>query len=335
MVNPPASGPEALRAEVRRSAASPRRISLRDRLASYSLHHRQVAGDSLLRLLRNPLASFATWLMIGIALALPGAFYVMLDNLSNLSASWEGAPQISLFLRQSVDAQSGRTLSDKLAGRPDVAQVHYVSKEDALAEFKQLSGFGQVLDHLDSNPLPAVIVVRPRDTDQGADSIQRLFSDLKLLPEVDQAMLDLQWVQRLYAILAIGRRIALGLGLILGVGVLLVIGNTIRLAIASRREEILVVKLVGGTNAFVRRPFLYTGVWFGLGGGLIAWFLLSLGLWLLGNPVAHLADLYDSHFSLNGLNFAQSVLLLLSATGLGWLGAWLTVGHHLSAIEPR
>jgi cell division transport system permease protein len=332
---PNGSREQALRADVRRSAASPRRISARDRFASYVLHHRQVALDSLLRMLRNPLGSLATWLMIGIALALPGGFYVMLDNLARLGSTWDGAPQISLFLKQGVDDEAGRALSERLGQRADVTQVRYLSKEDALSEFRELSGFGQVLDHLDNNPLPAVIVVRPKDEKGSAESIQHLFDEVKVLPEIDRAMLDLQWVQRMYAMLSIGRRVAMALGLMLGLGVLLVIVNTIRLAIESRRDEILVVKLVGGTNAFVRRPFLYTGIWFGLGGGLIAWLLLSLGLWWLGNPVAQLADLYDTQFSLNGLNIEQALLLLAFATGLGWLGAWMAVGRHLSVIEPR
>lgn len=326
---------DALRADVRKSAASPRRISSKDRFSSYWLHHRQVARESLLRILRNPLGSIATWLVIGIALALPGGLYVALDNLARLSTAWDGAPQMSLFLRGSVDEAGGRALGERLAKREDVARVQYVSREQALAEFRELSGFGEVLDHLDSNPLPAVILVRPLAGVQGAAAVQKLFEEIKALPEVDRAVLDLQWVERLYAILAVGHRIALALALMLGLGVVLVIGNTIRLAIESRRDEILVVKLVGGTNAFVRRPFLYTGVWFGLGGGVIACLILIGGLLWLGNPVAHLADLYSSQFSLQGMDARQIVLILLSATLLGWLGAWFAVGRHLGAIEPR
>jgi len=326
---------DVMRADVRKSAASPRRISARDRFANYRLHHRQVAGESLMRMLRNPLGSLATWLVIGIALALPGSLYVALDNLAQLSTAWDGAPQMSLFLRENVDDGAGRALSERLAKHAQVANVQYVSREQALAEFRQLSGFGEVLDHLDNNPLPAVILVRPKAQGEDAAVVQRLFEEIKALPEVDKAVLDLQWVERLYAMIAIGHRVALGLALMLGLGVLLVIGNTIRLAIESRRDEILVVKLVGGTNAFVRRPFLYTGVWFGLGGGLIACLILNLGLYWLGNPVAHLADLYSSQFMLQGLGGRQTALLLLSAVGLGWFGAWLAVGRHLGAIQPR
>lgn len=325
----------ALRADVRKSAASPRRIDLKDRFAAYALHHRQVARDSLLRMLRKPFGSLATWLVIGIALALPGGLYVAIDNLERLSTTWDGAPQISLFLHLNVDDEAARVLSEKLARRGDVAQAQMISREQALAEFRQQSGFGNVVDQLDNNPLPAVITLRPKQDQRDAEAVQRLFEQVKTLPEVERGVLDLQWVQRLYAILSIGRRIALALGVMLGLGVILVVGNTIRLAIESRRDEILVVKLVGGTNAFVRRPFLYTGLWFGLGGGLVAWAILTTLLLWLGNPVAYLSDLYSSQFALAGLSIGHTLGLLLAGTLLGWLGAWWAVERHLGAIEPR
>ncbi len=332
---------EHLRAEVRKSAASPRRISARDRLASYRLHHRQVARDSLLRLLRNPFGSLATWLMIGIALALPGGLYLGLDNLAQLSGRWDGAPQISLFLQQGLDDDAGRALQQRIAQRPDVTRAEYISREQALAEFRNLSGFGDVVDHLDANPLPAVIAVRPlvvSDTSAGnggAAAVQKLFDEIKSMPGVERAVLDMAWVQRLYAILSLGRHLVLSLAALLGLGVMLVISNTIRLAIESRRDEIVVVKLVGGTDAFVRRPFLYTGLWFGLGGGLLAWAMLALSLVWLGDPVAALAALYHSDFALSGLGAWQIAVLLLVGSVLGWCGAWSAVSRHLGAIEPR
>jgi cell division transport system permease protein len=325
----------ALRADVRKSAASPRRITLRDRAAAYSLHHRQVARDSLLRMLRKPLGSLATWLVIGIALALPGGLYIAIDNLERLGSTWDGAPQISLFLRLSVDDTAAQAFGDKLARRPDVAQVHVISREQALSEFRQQSGFGSVVDQLESNPLPAVITLRPALGQRDAEIVQRLFEAVKGLPEVERGVLDLQWVQRLYAILEIGRKVALALGIMLGLGVILVVGNTIRLAIESRRDEILVVKLVGGTNAFVRRPFLYTGLWFGLGGALVAWAILTGCLIWLGNPIGYLADLYSSQFALHGLDPSHMLALLATGALFGWLGAWWAVQRHLGEIEPR
>lgn len=324
-----------MRAEVRKSAASPRRISSRDRFSAYGLHHRQVARDSLRRLLRNPFGSLATWLMIGIALALPGGFYLLLDNLSQLGGRWDGAPQISVFLQENLDEAAGHALQQRIAQRPDVTHVEYISREQALAEFRSISGFGEVIDHLDANPLPAVISVRPLVVQTGATAVQKLFDDIKAMPGVERAVLDMEWVQRLYALLSVGQHLALALAALLGLGVILVIGNTIRLAIESRRDEIVVVKLVGGTNAFVRRPFLYTGLWFGLGGGLAASAMLAASLAWLGNPVAQLASLYHSDFVLNGLGFGQIAGLLLIGALLGWCGAWSAVSRHLGAIEPR
>lgn len=326
---------ERLRADVRKSAASPRRITRRDRFAAYTLHHRQVARDSLLRLLRNPFGSFATWLVIGIALALPGALYLGLDTLAKLGGRWDAAPQISLFLHNTVDEAGGQALRQKLGQRGDVANAAYISREQALAEFRSLSGFGEVVDQLEANPLPALISVRPLVVKGGAEAVRKLYDDVKALPEVERAVLDMEWVQRLYALLDIGRRFAAALATLLGLGVILVMGNTIRLAIESRRDEILVVKLVGATNAFVRRPFLYSGAWFGLGGGIVACLILAGCLQLLAAPVAQLAALYHSDFVLPSLGAGRALALLLAGAVLGWLGAWLAVGRHLSAIEPH
>lgn len=325
----------ALRADVRKSAASPRRITLKDRFSAYALHHRQVARDSLLRMLRKPFGSLATWLVIGIALALPGGLYVAIDNFERLGAGWDGAPQMSLFLQMSVADDAARALGDRLAKRPDVAEVKVISREQALAEFRQQSGFGEAVDQLEGNPLPAVIALRPLQLVRDAAAVQRLYEEIKALPEVDRVVLDLQWVERLYAILALGRQIALALGAALGLGVVLVVGNTIRLAIESRRDEIVVVKLVGGTNAFVRRPFLYTGLWFGLGGGVVALIMLSVCLHWLQGSVAHLADLYGSEYRLTSLGAAHAAALLLAGAVFGWLGSWWAVERHLGAIEPR
>jgi len=325
----------APRADVRRSAATTRRVSTSDRLAGWRAHHRDVALDSLRRLfLRSPLGSLATWLVIGVAMALPGALYLALDNLDRLASRWDGAAQISLFLKLDVADEAGSQLAQKLEREQGVAKVQFISRQQALDEFRELSGFGDVLNQLERNPLPAVIVVQPLEATLGGGA-EKLLAKLKALPEVEQAVLDLQWVQRLTAIMALGQKLALALGLMLSIGVVLVVGNTIRLAIESRRDEIMVMKLVGATNRFVRRPFLYTGAWYGLGGGLVAWLALTICLLWLGNPVAQLAELYGSDFALGGVGLRVSLLLLAGGTLLGWLGAWFSVGRHLSAIEPR
>ncbi|WP_339671257.1 permease-like cell division protein FtsX [Dasania marina] len=313
--------------------ASQSRVSLGDKWGSYVSHHRLIARDSFMRLVKAPMASIMTWLVIGIALALPGGLFVALSNVEAVSKGWDGAAQMSLYLHKAVSEQDSRKLADKIRLRDDVAEVSYISAVQALEEFKKLSGYGDVLNQLDNNPLPAVIVVRP--VDESHANTQALFESLQAIPQVEQAVIDLEWVQRLYSMMELGKRMTLALAALLSLGVLLVIGNTIRLAIESRRDEIVIVKLVGATNAFVRRPFLYTGLWYGLGGGLMAWLIISISVMWLSTPVAILAGLYQSEFSLQGLAIGEVLLLWLSASMLGLLGAWLAVGRHLGAIEPR
>ena len=318
-----------------KKGASQSRTSIGDKLGSYRSHHRRVAAESLLRLLQTPLASLMTWLVIGIALALPTGLFVALANLDNVSKGWDGAAQISLFVNKLVSEQDSRQLAKKLELRSDIAEVDYISSTQALAEFQALSGYGEILDHLDSNPLPSVIVIRPVEEDISAETTEKLYKELKALPQIEQAVLDLEWVHRLYSMMALGQRLALALAGLLSLGVLLVIGNTIRLAIENRRDEIVIVKLVGATNGFVRRPFLYTGIWYGLGGGLLCWVLISISLLWLSGPVAELAGLYQSEFTLQGLGLGRTLLLWFASAMLGLLGAWLAVGRHLGKIEPR
>jgi cell division transport system permease protein len=275
-----------------------------------------------------------TWLVLGVALSLPGVLYVALDNMARLGSDWEASPQISLFLGKTVGTKGRGALVERLESRQEIAAVRFVSADQALSEFQQLSGLGDVLASLSANPLPAVIVVRPTEQ-MPASEIESLAEELAAWPEVEDLALDVQWLQRLQSIMEIGQRITLALAGLLSLGVLLVIGNTIRLAIENRRDEILIVKLVGGTNAFVRRPFLYTGLWYGLGGGLLAWLMLLLAVIWLDAPVLALADLYHSQFELSALGVAESLALCSGAALLGLLGAWLAVSRHLGEIEPK
>jgi cell division transport system permease protein len=211
--------------------------------------------------------------------------------------------------------------------------VHLIPADQGLAEFKTYSGFGDALQALEGNPLPHVLHVTPREgSPQALQSLQHYFA---AWPEVDLVQADAQWVMRLNAILEVLRRVLLILAVLLGAGVLAVIGNTIRLEIAGRRAEIEVTKLVGGSNAFVRRPFLYTGVLYGVGGALLAWGLIALSVLLLAQPVGTLAKLYGSTFALQGLAPPDVGILLAAGLVLGWLGAWLSATRHLRRIQPR
>ena len=296
--------------------------------------HAQVALDSLGRLYRNRVASLMTAAVIAIALAMPAGLYLLLDNLERLSGAWDGQASMSIFLKNSVSASAAAQLATSIREWPEVHSVQLVTPDEALQEFSQRSGFANVLDALDENPLPAVLVVVPASdyTDPAAASTLR--DRFSRLPETALAQLDLQWVQRLAAILDIARRGILITGCLLALAVLLMIGNTIRLEIQNRHEEILVTKLIGATNGFVRRPFLYCGLWYGILGAIIAWLLVETGFWLLSAPVSNLAGLYQSDFHLETLPFQLLWVLVTGGMCLGLLGAWLAVGRHLDAIEP-
>ena len=296
--------------------------------------HAQVALDSLGRLYRNRVPSLMTAAVIAIALAMPAGLYLLLDNLERLSGAWDGQASMSVFLKNSVSTSAAEELAKGIREWSEVSSVQLVTPDQALQEFSQRSGFADVLDTLDENPLPAVLIVLPASDYSAPAAASALRDRFSRLPETELAQLDLQWVQRLAAILDIAHRITLIIGALLALAVLLVIGNTIRLEIQNRREEILVTKLIGATNGFVRRPFLYCGIWYGILGSLIAWLVVETGFWILSGPVSRLAGLYHSDFSLETLPFLLLGILLAGGTLLGLLGSWLAVGRHLNAIEP-
>ena len=301
---------------------------------NYLLRHAQVLFATLGQLARAPFATALTLAVIGIALALPSGLYVMLDNFQRLSAGWDRGAQVSLFLKRDVSEGQALKLAQQLRALPTVSGVDFISREAALAEFKQQSGFGAALNALDSNPLPAVLVVRPAASDNPV-AVETLVASLARLPGVDQVLLDIEWLRRLTAILQLAERAVLLLAALLSLAVLLIIGNTIRLAVVNRQTEIEVVQLVGGTAAFIRRPFLYTGLLQGLFGGLLAWVLVDGSLWLLDGPAQELAGLYGSGFALSGLGVGSGVALALGGAMLGWLGARLAVGQQLRRFEVR
>ncbi|WP_404438652.1 permease-like cell division protein FtsX [Stutzerimonas chloritidismutans] len=295
--------------------------------------HRASVVDSVGRLIKQPIGSFFTCLVMAVALSLPMGLALLLDNVERLGGSWQRAAQISLYMQLEVNAQQGQALREQIIQMPDVSEANWISREQALEEFQQLSGLGEALRELPDNPLPGVIVVTPSEIDR--DNLETLRQRLAELPGVEQAQLDLLWVERLTAILKLGDRFVFGLSLLLIATLLLVIGNTIRLHIENRRTEIEVVKLVGGTDGYVRRPFLYMGALYGLGAGLIAWLLLAYGLGWLNEAVVGLAGLYGSDFSLAGVPADDAVSLVLGAVLLGYIGAWLAVARHLSELAPR
>ncbi len=304
-------------------------------MKNYVLRHMQVFFYSIGELARAPFATITTIAVIGITLALPAALYVLLGNLQRAATGWDTGAQISLFLKLNSSENTAHALADQIRAMPEVGHVRYISPDAALAEFKRLSGFGNALDALDSNPLPAVLLVRPASKHAKPAELEQLVQTLGKLPGVDLAQLDLEWVRRLDAMLRLAQRGVLILASLLAIAVLLVVGNTIRLAILNRRTEIEVIKLIGGTDTFIRRPFLYAGLFQGGLGALLAWLLVSASFALLSRPVRDLAGLYGSRFELDGLGLHAVAGLLLGGAVLGWLGSRLAVGRHLRAIEPR
>ena len=318
----------------RKGGASLSRTDLRGHAKAWIQHHRLSAADSLVRVLDSPGSSVLTWLVIGIALALPVGLNVALDNVSQISAGWDSPAQISLFLQGEVSPDRLRELEGELGARQDVSETRIILREEALDEFRTLSGFADVLASLQENPLPDLILVTP-DAALDGPGVSALRVELQGISGVAEAVLDMEWLQRLNSLMELSRRLVLAIGGMLVVGVMLILGNTIRLAIESRREEIVIVKLVGGSSGFVRRPFLYTGLWYGVGGGVLAALLVSAALWSLEKPISELAMLYESAFQLRGLGVMGSLNLVILGGLLGLAGAWLAVSRHLARIQPR
>lgn len=303
--------------------------------AAWLGQHGQGALASLGRLLRSPMPTLMTVAVIGIALALPGGLYVLTRNLGTLGADWDQTTAISLFLRTEVSTKQAASLAERLRKRPDLEEVRVISPDDALAELRTQGGFAEAIDQLGENPLPIVLALRPPGTLTSPQVLERLRDELSRVPEADFARLDTQWVRRFWAMVDLAQYGVFLLGAVLALGVVLVVGNTIRLEIENRRREIEVMELVGATSAFIRRPFLYTGAWYGLLGGIVAWLLVSLAVLLLQGPVSRLAALYDSVFLLASLGPTALLTMLGGSVLLGLLGSWLSVGRHLAAIEPQ
>ena len=303
-------------------------------LSNWLERHAQTFVASLGKLVRQPFASALTLGVIGLGLALPAGLHLVVVNAAAITSGIEDTVQLSVYLAQPLTAEQARKVQQGIDARDDVLEATLVTPETGLREFEEMSGFGEALRALGSNPLPYAITIRPAPRFDTPEAVATLADELKTLPEVDIVQVDTEWVQRLHAILeALGQVVWL-VATLLGVGVLVIIGNTIRLDINGRREEIEVIKLVGGSNAFVRRPFLYSGVWYGLGGGLLAWLLVSTAVGLLASPIERVATLYASTFRLQGLD-ARAILVLVGGGALlGWLGSWITATYHLRRIEP-
>jgi len=274
--------------------------------------------------------------VIAIALALPGGMYAALDNVNEMTEDFEHGAKLSLFLDQDIDVEQGRRLAGQLAEKPAIEHVELITPEEAMAEFKARSGLRDALESLTHNPLPVVLQVYPAgDVARDPDRLELLIDDLSGREEVEIAQYDLEWVKRLNALIRLAHRAVWVLAAILGLGVFLIIGNTIRLAIANQHEEIGIVRLIGGTDAFIRRPFLYSGTLQALLGALLALLAIELIFTFLQEPVQRLSTLYGGRFELDGLGFTPALVLVLGGASTGWLSSRFTVGMYLLRAEPE
>jgi cell division transport system permease protein len=297
--------------------------------------HVQTLVGSLGRLWQQPFATMLTIVVIGVALALPACLHVLVQNVRVASGGWNSALDISVYMKPNASLDQAKRAAERIRQRRDVDEVTLIEADTALAEFRRNSGFGAALDALKDNPLPHALVVRPDVEYREAGRVQELSNELKKIDGVDIVQLDTEWVSRFNAILDVIRRGVLLAAVLFALGILVIVGNTIRLDIENRRGEIEVTKLVGGSDAFVRRPFLYNGVWYGLAGGLIAGLIVAIVVAVLSAPVQRIAGLYGSQFELQGVGVAGWIALLLGGALLGWLGSFIVATRELREIEPK
>jgi len=316
------------------TVSSQRKRGFSEKVVARFVRHLQQAIGSLGDLWRTPFTSIMTVLVLGISLTLPATLHLFVKNAKTVTEQWGSASEITLFLKLSVNDKSAKNLVRRIRLQPDVAKVDYISADQALDEFKLLSGFGQALEYLDDNPLPATILVTPTKRASQALAARELLEKLEKEREVDQGKLDLEWLSRLEAMAVLIEDMVISIALLLCLSVVLIIGNTIRLAILNQKDAIAVMKLVGATDNFIQRPFLYSGIWYGILGGVLASFCVALLAQYLTGALRHLTNLYQSNFTLQGLSFSEVILLISAAVFLGLLGSYISVRQHIRAIEP-
>jgi cell division transport system permease protein len=306
-----------------------------NRVEAYFALQVETFRDSFRRLRQTPLASTLTVLVIAIAFTLPMGFHALVKNGQIASTGLEATSQISLFLKPDLSNEAGRKVAERLKKHPQIAEAGLITKEAGLKELQTYSGFGDALNALDFNPLPPVVSIKPRESLTDPAAMDSLLAELGRLPEADFAQFDTEWLRKLHALLAIAERGIVVFSALLGFGVLFIVGNTIRLELQHRREEIVVIKLLGATDRFIRRPFLYAGFWYAFLGGCLAWLLVNLLILLLRGPATQLAELYGSPFRLSFLGLAETELLLGASVVLGISGAWAVVSYHLRRLNPE
>lgn len=300
-------------------------------LASY---HLQAASNSLNSLCRKPLSTTLTVLVIAIALTLPALFWVISDNLERLTTNWQQGSRLTLYLKANLTTTEQSKFIDELRAVEGVAKVDLKSADESLAELQQQEGMHDIMRFLPENPLPALIEITPTASFINTSKLEQLSAQLKAYPQVEQAKVDMEWVNRLNAIFSFVRKMAHALMILLASAVVLIVGNSLRLAVHNRFEEIQVLKLIGATDFFIIRPFLYSGIWYSLAGAILAVLFVNIFMLSLTVSIKHLAIVYQMHSPIMGLSVKQAYLIVFFSTILGWIGARLAVKKQLASIEP-
>lgn len=319
----------------RAKGASSSKVSVLQAFIMFFVSHVRQALSSLGELWRQPVASLMTIGVLGLSITLPSTLYIMVKNTEKITAGWEQASEISLFLTPNISANRSQQLVTRLNTWQEIESVVYIPADDALKEFQHLSGLGDAIAYLEKNPLPDVVLVTPTDKNASPSAARALLDKLRQQREVDIGKLDIEWLERLYAVIAIASDLVMLIGVLLFIAVVLIIGNTIRLNILNKYDEIVVMKLVGATDAFIHRPFLYTGFWYGLLGGLMAWFAVIIILWWMDSSITTFAAMYQKEFNITGLTGTALLTMLGLSVLLGLLGSLISVQRHVGQIEPK
>ncbi|MBD2806875.1 cell division protein FtsX [Xenorhabdus sp. 42] len=320
---------------VRHPAKKTQSAKSRSLKGGWRVQSRYAWKSTLSDMLRQPLATLLTIMVIAISLTLPSVFYIVWKNVNQAVIQWDPIPQLTVYLDKSLSDNGVNQVIDQLKSMDSVKSVNYLSREDSVNEFRAWSGFSSALDLLEENPLPAVAIVSPKLSFQGEQTLMALRDQVAQIKGIEEVRMDDSWFARLNALtLLIGRIVAV-VGILMVVALLLVIGNSVRLSIFSRRETINVMKLIGATDGFILRPFLNGGALLGFLGALFSLLLSALLVWKLSTVVTEVASVFGTSFELNGLGWDESLLLVLIAGMIGWIAAWFATIQHLRRFRPE
>ena len=306
-----------------------------DRLRAYRDQHAQALFSSLGRLFATPFTTSMTIGVLALAIALASGFYLVVTNLQQLTGQLEASNQISLFLRDEISEAKAKKFAETIRKNLNVQKVTVITKQQAMEEFKRFSGFGEAIEIIEKNPLPIVLEVLPKDSLVDKQALTDLLENLKKTTEVDFAQMDMAWVERLQSIVATIKLGTILLAALIGLAVFFIAGNTIRLEIHDRQEEIVIAKLVGATNGFIQRPFIYIGFWIGLLSGIFAWFMVTLIMLILRPSVENISGLYQGAFHLQFFSYLETLVLLGVSTALTVVGSWIVLHFQIRQLQPE